>query len=89
MKTKKSPSDLQKKFIVRLPDGMYERIDAAARRHGRSKTAEIVDRLKASFEAEEKLEKAPPRDVLEVAIKLAREELDTLQLLYEALEKKK
>lgn len=37
------------KFIVRLPDGMRDRIKAAAEANNRSMNAEIVARLEASF----------------------------------------
>lgn len=37
-------------FIVRLPDGMRERIRAEAEANGRSMNAEIVARLEASLE---------------------------------------
>lgn len=43
------PSQSQDKFIVRLPDGMRERIKAAADLNRRSMNAEIVDRLEKSF----------------------------------------
>lgn len=38
------------KFIVRLPDGMRDRIKAAARANGRSMNAEIVFLLERSFQ---------------------------------------
>lgn len=38
------------KFIVRLPDGMRERIKAEADKNNRSMNAEIVARLEGSFE---------------------------------------
>lgn len=41
------------KFIVRLPDGMRDRLSAAARSNGRSMTAELVHRLEASFAQDE------------------------------------
>jgi plasmid stability protein len=44
------PSQSQDKFIVRLPDGMRERIKAEAEANNRSMNAEIVARLDASFE---------------------------------------
>ena len=40
------------KFIVRLPDGMRDRIGIAARENKRTMNAEIVARLEASFRAE-------------------------------------
>ncbi|MCB8836911.1 Arc family DNA-binding protein [Aurantimonas sp. VKM B-3413] len=44
-------SQTQDKFIVRLPDGMRDRISGAAKANGRTMTAEIVARLKWSFDA--------------------------------------
>lgn len=39
------PSEKQDRFIVRLPDGMRDRIKAAASHNGRSMNAEIVHAL--------------------------------------------
>ena len=39
-------------FIVRLPDGMRDRIASAAKAAGRSMNAEIVHRLSESFDPE-------------------------------------
>lgn len=39
------------KFIVRLPEGMRDRIAEAAKGNNRSMNAEIVARLQQSFEA--------------------------------------
>lgn len=38
------------KFMLRLPDGMRDRIAEAAKEHGRSMNAEIVARLQDSFD---------------------------------------
>lgn len=43
------PSQLQDRFIVRMPDGMRDRIAEAAKAAGRSMNAEIVHRLEESF----------------------------------------
>lgn len=43
------PSQSQDKFVVRLPDGMRDRIKAAADKNGRSMNAEIVDALVRMF----------------------------------------
>lgn len=43
------PSDKQDKFVLRLPDGMRDRIKSAAEAANRSMNAEIVARLEASF----------------------------------------
>jgi predicted HicB family RNase H-like nuclease len=40
------------KFIVRLPEGMRNRIEEAAKANKRSMNAEIVARLQFSFEAQ-------------------------------------
>lgn len=46
----RTPSESQDKFIVRLPDGMREQLKAASEANNRTMTAELVARLKASFE---------------------------------------
>ena len=43
------PSHKLEKFIVRLPDGMRDRLKAIAEENKRSTNAEIVARLEASF----------------------------------------
>lgn len=40
------------KYVVRFPDGMRDRIKAAAEANNRSMNAEIVNRLEASLDAE-------------------------------------
>jgi hypothetical protein len=40
------------KFIVRLPDGMREKLGTAARANNRTMNAEIVSRLEQSFSGE-------------------------------------
>lgn len=45
------PSHELDRFIVRLPDGMRERLRAAAEQAGRSMNAEVVFRLEQSFMA--------------------------------------
>ncbi|WP_454259509.1 Arc family DNA-binding protein [Pseudoxanthomonas mexicana] len=40
----------QDKFVVRLPEGMRDQIEVAARKAGRSMNAEFVQRLAESFE---------------------------------------
>jgi hypothetical protein len=41
------------KFLVRLPDGMRDRLAEAARANRRSMTAEVNHRLQASFDKDE------------------------------------
>ena len=45
-----APSDRLDKFMLRLPDGMRDRLAAAARANGRSLNSEIVARLGCSLE---------------------------------------
>ncbi len=50
MSEKSYPSDAQDRFMVRLPDGLRDRIAEAAKANNRSMNAEIVARIHASFE---------------------------------------
>lgn len=50
MEKKPFPSETQERFIVRLPDGMRDRIAEAAKAAGRSMNSEIVHRLQESFD---------------------------------------
>jgi hypothetical protein len=45
------PSEIQDRFLVRLPEGMRERIKDEAERNKRSMNAEIIARLEQSFAA--------------------------------------
>lgn len=54
------PSETQDRFIVRLPDGMRDRIKAAAERNGRSMNSEIVEALLRNYP-----EPATPEDVID------------------------
>jgi plasmid stability protein len=47
------PSDAQDKFIIRLPDGMREQLKTAAEANDRTMTAEVVARLRKSFDKDE------------------------------------
>ncbi len=49
MSTPKPPSEIQDKFIVRLPDGMRDRIKEAAEQNNRSMNAEVVAALDEKF----------------------------------------
>lgn len=46
------PSETQDRFMVRLPDGMRDKIKAAAHASKRNMNGEIIARLEATFEAE-------------------------------------
>lgn len=47
---------LQDKFVIRLPDGMRDRIKAAAEREGRSMNSQIVQHLRAIYRPTDKQE---------------------------------
>lgn len=53
-----SKRQLEEKFVVRLPDGMRERIALRARENTRSMNSEIVHRLEATVELEAALDRA-------------------------------
>lgn len=63
MQTKK-PNDELDKFLLRMPDGLRERIKTAAERNNRSMNSEIIDSL-------EKLYPAPTINIDELARFLA------------------
>lgn len=46
----------QDKFVLRLPDGMRERLKAEAEANKRSMNAEIVARIEDSFEARQRMD---------------------------------
>lgn len=45
----KYPSELAERFQIRLPEGMRDRIRAAAVENGRSMNAEIIDTLEQAY----------------------------------------
>ncbi|MFJ3119583.1 Arc family DNA-binding protein [Pseudomonas protegens] len=49
---------LEEKFVVRLPDGMRDRIALQARDNARSMNSEIVHRLETTARLEAELERA-------------------------------
>lgn len=53
--TEDAPSRNLAKFVVRLPEGMRDRIAKAAEANGRSMNAEIVKRLEDSFPTTEQM----------------------------------
>ena len=48
-----SPSPAKKQVLLRLPEHIRERLDAAAETNGRSLTAEVLARLESTFPASE------------------------------------
>jgi hypothetical protein len=75
----KEPLQPQDKYVLRMPDGMRDRIKAAAEKNNRSMNAEIIARLEAS----EQTDVSPSPDPgilaltrkLEVTVDLQREAL--------------
>ena len=59
------PSPDRDRFIIRLPDGMRDQIGVAAKANNRTMTAEIVARLRASFDTEAKFPLGEPTSGLE------------------------
>ncbi len=51
-KDRRYPSEEQDRFMVRLPDGMRDKIEKAAKAAKRTMNSEIVARLEWSFEKE-------------------------------------
>ena len=75
MQRKPFPSETQERFIVRFPDGMRDRISEVAKAGHRSMNAEIVARIRRSFELDEAGDMAqtgPDLDVAELKKEIAR-----------------
>ncbi|WP_340240048.1 Arc family DNA-binding protein [Sulfitobacter pontiacus] len=75
------PSQKQDKFVLRLPDGLRDRIRAKAEKNGRSMNAEIIQLLEREY--------PEPSDVMHVhvenikkALDLYEKETDPRQRLY-------
>lgn len=49
MSRRKYPSERAERFLVRLPDGMRDRLAEEAKRNGRSMNSEAVARLAMTF----------------------------------------
>ena len=45
------PSELQERFIIRMPPNMHDQLAEAARKNNRSMNAEVISRLEQSFQA--------------------------------------
>ncbi|SBW12707.1 Transcriptional repressor arc (modular protein) [uncultured Alphaproteobacteria bacterium] len=67
-----APTRDQNKFIVRMPDGMRDRIREAAEANNRSMNAEIVARLEESFSGETKLSLEAVRELIPILAKLVK-----------------
>ncbi|MCD2163822.1 Arc family DNA-binding protein [Comamonas koreensis] len=69
------PSDLADKVLVRMPEGMRDKLKAAAKDNSRTMNAEIVDRLERSLERDRYASEAAARDLAPApayAIKIAQ-----------------
>lgn len=73
-----APSDLADKFMLRMPEGMRDRLKAEAEANNRSMNAEIVARLQQTFDRgrpdinfQKEVEKILSKVAAEVAIKTA------------------
>lgn len=74
------PSRTADQFVVRLPDGMRDKIAEAAKAAGRSMNAEIVFRLEQSFEAPP-AQAEPDRDAVWSEINALNRQKDQLTLM--------
>ncbi len=71
-----APSDIADKFMLRMPEGMRDRLKAAAEENNRSMNAEIVSRLQQSLDgnlsnaqAQSEIEKILERMAANISIK--------------------
>ena len=78
-----APTDA-KKFNLRLPDGMRERIAAEAEAKGGSMNSEIVTRLQQSFDVEAR---EVDRELIAQELRGLRREMKEIRALIEQLRK--
>lgn len=85
----KTPLQPQDKFIVRLPDGLRDRIAELAKANGRSMNSEIVQRLQASLEVGDDGACVEIRDGMspEEFSQFSKEELETFARVLETVKK--
>ncbi|RWI85957.1 MAG: Arc family DNA-binding protein [Mesorhizobium sp.] len=81
MATGKYPSDRQDQFMLRLPDGMRQRLKEAAESNQRSMNAEIIARLEISLRADELDQEAVTLE----STKLAQTAIDEMQRMGKVL----
>lgn len=79
------PSDEQERFMVRMPEGMRDRIAEAAKTSGRSMNAEIVHCLDKAFGASQDEEDAPESRDLQGMLLLTRLDLASVAAAVDAL----
>lgn len=68
--TQDSPSRRQDQFVIRMPDGLRERIAESARVQGRSMNAEIVQTLEMTYPPTPPSEEIMP--ILEGVLRLSK-----------------
>ncbi|MBA9071733.1 multidrug efflux pump subunit AcrA (membrane-fusion protein) [Methylobacterium sp. RAS18] len=78
-----TPAKDQDKFVLRLPDGMRDRLKAAAEANKRSMNAEIIDRLELTFDLASEV-MSDPAQVLMEQLKKSDEKQDAARREYEA-----
>lgn len=77
----KKVQQLQDKYVVRLPDGMRDRLKTAAAANGRTLNAEIIGRLDASLgPANPMYELEPARERLKRAVAEMKEAIAELEM---------
>lgn len=79
------PSEMQDRFMVRLPDGMRDRIKAAAEAANRTMNGEIVARLEATFREDFGVPDFVTPDLVR-QMKALSQEMETLRAQVRALE---
>lgn len=77
------PSEAQDKFIIRLPDGMRDQLKEAAEANDRTMTAEVVYRLRESFDKE--VARKEPEDASSLFSETVEREFETLREQVRAL----
>ncbi|MDW9854060.1 Arc family DNA-binding protein [Sinorhizobium meliloti] len=84
--TKKPVIQPQDKYVLRLPDGMRDKLKAEAEQNGRSMNAEIVARLEESFFDAVRIPPSLQRRMKDQAVlngrTIPQEALETLEFLY-------
>lgn len=77
------PSEAQDKFIIRLPDGMRDQLKEAAEANDRTMTAEVVYRLRESFDKE--VARKEPEGASSLFAETVEREFETLREQVRAL----
>ena len=91
MARKGYPSDKADQFVVRMPDGMRNKIAEAAKRNGRSMNAEIIFRLEATFDITKEIANTDcddPKEFALLGLKALKSQTTALTEVIEAMEQK-